>query len=311
MPIRPRLVTRLLVGLDAAVLAGALATWGAQAWSSSPARAAANLPGSSTTMGGTSATSAPATSELPPLPPLLTLPPTTANQMPASTAVVPPTTAAPDIVPNAGQASMPGPVTPTPPGTYVYSASGQSGRGSSTTTLNEKVVTQSNATGEVRQSVTDTSSDGSGTTRQEVSWRSTGLYLRSMDLGFGGSGASCTFVTPVQLLALPLAVGKQWPIDGTCTVTFNGAQDTVKLHGSGKVSGIERVAVGGQPVDVWVVDASFDITGTGAFAFNSHETVTRRLTAQGVVVTDKSTTTNVPFAGTISEERQLRSLKPS
>jgi hypothetical protein len=213
-------------------------------------------------------------------------------------------------VTSGGQAATPGPVSPTPPGAYIYRASAQRGNESSSTTLTERVTTESSANGEVRQSLTDTSSDGSLDARQEVSWRSAGLYLRSMDLGFGGRTYTCAFSTPVQELALPLAVGRQWPIDGTCTVTFNGAQDTVRLHGSAKVGGIERVVVGGQAVDVWVVDASFDIIGTGAFAFTSHETGTRRLTAKGVVVTDQSTITNVPFVGTVSEKRQLRSLKP-
>ena len=307
---RSRLVARLVVAVDVTVLVAALVAWNVHGSAAPSTRAAASRPGSSTTVYGTATTTlaSPATATLPPLPG----PPSAAiDHSSTSTTVAGPTTTVPEIVTSAGPASTPGPVSPTPPGSYVYTASGQSGRGSSTTTLTEKVANEPTTNGEIRQSVSDVSSDGSFDAHQEVSWRANGLYLRSLGLVFGGTTYTCAFTGPVQELALPLAVGKQWPIDGTCTVTFNGAQDTVKLHGSAKVSGIERVAVGGQAVNVWVVDASFDITGTGAFAFNSHETATRRLTADGVVVTDKSTMTNVPFAGTVSEERQLRSLKPS
>ena len=309
MPVRPRLITRLLVGADVAVLVSGLVAWSAHG-STAPSTPAAAGGSNTTTTAPAPVTTSP-TSALPALPPVPGVPSTARGQDETSTTASAPTSTVPDIVTNAGPATMPGPVSPTPAGSYVYTASGQSGRGSSSTTLTEKVLDEANANGELRQSVSDSSSDGSFDAHQEVSWRGSGLYLRSMSLGFGGGMYACAFSTPVQELALPLAVGKQWPIDGTCTVVFNGAQDTVRVHGSAKASGFERVAVGGQAVNVWVIDAAFDITGSGAFAFNSHETATRRLTAGGVVVTDKSTITNVPFAGTVSEERQLRSLKPS
>ena len=308
MPFRPRFITRLLAGANAAVLVAALVAWTTHGSAPPSTRAAATRSGSTTTIGDSPTIGTPAQepSTLPGLPP-----PAASGQASTSGLGARSTTTVPDIVTNAGPASTPGPVSPTPPGSYEYTASGQSARGSSTTTLTEKVVNEPSANGEVRQSVSDMSSDGSFDAHQEVSWRPNGLYLRSMALGFGGGTYTCAFITPLQELALPLAVGKMWPIDGTCVVTFNGAQDTVRLHGSAKVSGIERVAVGGQAVNTWIVDASFDIVGTGAFAFSSHETATRRLTTLGVVVSDKSTVTNAPFAGTVTEERQLRSLKPS
>jgi hypothetical protein len=304
-----RFLTRLLVALDVIVLIGALAAVGANAASSSKSTHS-SAGGSGPTSSLPSLASAGGGADTAGLPPL----PTTS--LPGSSTSAPqptgPTTTVPLIVtPASGQATTPGPVSPTPPGTYVYTASVQSSRGTDTTTLTEKVVDESNTGGELRQSVTDTSSDNSANGHTEVSWRSNGLYIRSQDFTMGGSTYTCTFASPVLELSLPLAVGKQWPIQGTCVVTFAGQQETVKLNGSAKVSGIDRVNVGGQAVNVWVGDSAFDIVGTGAIPLDIHEMLTRRLTAAGVVVADTSTMTNVPFTGTVKETRQLHSLEPT
>src|SRR5579864_8947865 len=157
-----RLVMRALAAADAAVLAAALVTVGAHPASASHrAAVAASQPGPSTTI-----TAPPAANGARPVPPA-PLPPLPTTARPATpTAGTAPTTDVPSIVSNAGAATDPGPVSPTPPGTYVYTASEQSGRGSSSTTLDEQVLTESDVSGELRQSVTDTSSDGLLNARQ-------------------------------------------------------------------------------------------------------------------------------------------------
>jgi hypothetical protein len=302
-----RLLTRLVAVVDVMVLVGALAAVGADAASSSkPAHTVAGGSGPTSSLPSLPAIGGGPTSSLPPLPATSALP------APSTSAPSGPTTTAPLIVtPASGQATTPGPVTPTPPGTYVYTANVQSARGNNTSTLNEKVANESNAGGELRQSVTDSSSDNSVDGHTELSWRSNGVYIRSQDFTMGGSTYTCTFASPVLELALPVAVGKQWPIQGTCVVTFAGQQETLRLNGSARISGIDRVNVGGQAVNVWAGDSAFDIVGTGALSINIHETLTRRLTASGITVSDTSTMTNVPFAGTVKETRQLHSLKPS
>ena len=307
MPRRPRQLTGVVALVDVAALIAALVTLGVHTGSGRPSPAAASRPGRATSAAGPSVAAGAPTTGAPNLP---ALPTSTPSASSSRTAPGRTTTLAPIVTPVGGPAT-PGPVTSTPPGTYVYTASAQSDRQSSTTTLNETVVDESNTNGELRQSVTDKSSDNSLNARQEVSWRAVGLYLRSMDFTFGGAPITCNFVSPVLELALPLAVGKQWPVQGMCTVSYSGAQDTVKVQGAAHVSGVERVAVGSQPVDVWVVDGAVDLIGSGTFPFDIHETRHTLVTGQGIVAADKSTMTNVPFAGTVTADRELRSLKPN
>jgi hypothetical protein len=201
------------------------------------------------------------------------------------------------------------------PGNYVYSESVQSSKGNSSSTLQERVANESNANGELRQSVTDTTSDNSGNSTQEISWRGDGLYLRTEDFSFGGMSFSCALNPPLQALAYPLAVGRSWMLRSSCPITVFSQRVNVTLQGTAKVSGVDRVLVGGEAVDVWVIDSNVDITGTGGFNFTGHQTATRRLAPrQGLAVSESSTTTislsqGPPMVAT--ESRQLRRLEPT
>lgn len=244
-------------------------------------------------------------------------PGTTGAPRTQATVTTAPDPAAP-ITPAPGQASLPGPVEPTAAGGYVYAETIQGRDGDRSATVHEAVAGEPSPSGEVRQSVTDNGSDASSgqsaSSHREVTWRSTGLYLRSEDFTFGGNTYTCTFASPVQELALPLAVGKRWALEGTCALTVFGQPITLKLSGTAHVSGFARAQVGAQAVNVWVVDSTFDVTGSGAYSFTLHQTSSHDLApAQGLDVAETSTNTTTSPRGsdTFTESRRLQSLQPA
>jgi hypothetical protein len=243
-----------------------------------------------------------------------TLAPRTATTATSS----PPTTMAAPITPAPGQAKLPGPVKPTAAGTYIYTETVHGRDGDHATDVTERVANEPGPPGEQRQSVSDSGNDPnsgqSASSHQEVSWTSSGLYLRSEDFSFGGSSYTCTFSTPVQELALPLSVGRQWLLQGTCPITVFGQPITIKINGHGNVSGYARTQVGSDVVDVWVVNTVFDVTGSGAYSFTLHQSATHYIApAQGLDVAESSTnTSNSPQgSNTFSESRKVHSLHPA
>jgi hypothetical protein len=126
---------------------------------------------------------------------------------------------------------------------------------------------------------------------------------------------SCLLNPPIQELVYRLAAGKQWALRGSCQISVAAQPVIVTLRGTARVTGFDRVLVGGQAVDVWVIDTNLDITGSGAFNFTGHQTATPRLAPrQGLAVTEASVT-SVSFGQgaptVVNESRQLRNLQPS
>ena len=229
------------------------------------------------------------------------------------TASGPTTTGAPTVVPVAGSAGDPGKVQPTSPGSYAYT---ETINGDSRP-LTEAVSNQGSSGGQLNQSLVDSSTDANGkptTVRRDQYWQADGLYVRSTDFAFGGYTVSCHFATPVHELVLPVAVGKQWQVKGTCPVTVAGAPDTLTFTGTVKVTGVARVAVAGQAVNVWVLASSLDVTGTGAIPFTAHQDGTVQLdAAEGQQVTEATKTVVKVGTSTMTgdESRQLKALRPS
>lgn len=104
---------------------------------------------------------------------------------------------------------------------------------------------------------------------------------------------------------LPLATGKTWKIDSSCTVTANGQQITVRRTGDFKIVGARSVDVGGTRVSAWVVESSQNVQ-FGPRAQRTEEVV-HFAPEHGLVVYEKSTVKT--SEGERSEEIRLQSLK--
>jgi hypothetical protein len=126
------------------------------------------------------------------------------------------------------------------------------------------------AEGETRQSHVYTD-EVYGTQNQAHAWRGDGVFLRLIDDGSGAEDNSCDFEPDILLYPLPLTVGHAWEADSACADDPDGDRATT----FSKVERADRISVGGQKVDVFVIrrtrestdaDGSFSVTETVYFA---------------------------------------------
>jgi hypothetical protein len=239
--------------------------------------------------------------------------PTTQGKGPTAGAST--TTAAPAAVRQVpGTPANPGLTAAPRPGSYFYNESIQSSEGTSNSTLTEKISGEASPPGETRQAVDDSdSSSQSANAHSEVSWRSNGLYLLSQTFTVAGGSYNCAWSPSIRELIRPLAAGSRWAFQSSCVVTIFGRAINLKLTGSADVSGTERLQVGSSVVDVWVIDSTIDVNGSGAYTFSLHQVSKHRFAPrQGLEVVESSTNTMTSAQGTSTtmEQRQLRSLQP-
>ncbi len=99
-----------------------------------------------------------------------------------------------------------------------------------------------------------------------------------------------------------MAVGKAWTIQGSCEFSVYGQPINLHLTGTGKVTGKERVSVGGVAVDVWDIAVNYTMTasnaGFGTFTITLNG-VDRFAGSRGLVVEeDDDTSVSSPNGGT-------------
>jgi len=216
--------------------------------------------------GPTSTTAGPAsttTSSTPQPAPGSTAPGSTAPPAAPSTTVgAPPPNPSPlPTVP--GVTADPGQPTATATGTYYYAVtmSGTSG----STTMTQKVVTESSSGGFTLQQVTQSEpqqgsgAPGEGNDVEHVSFGPQGNSQLATDLEAAGQTIDCTWSPPIRELPAGLASGKHWTLAGSCHVTVFGQAATIQLSGQGTVVGSQVVTVGSDDVAVWVIDDSYTI----------------------------------------------------
>ena len=89
--------------------------------------------------------------------------------------------------------------------------------------------------------------------RRVFSWRTDGMYWLEIG-GADPSEPTCQWEPDILLMKFPVRVGSSWPFDSRCRISDPDFGD-IDLHVSGtiKVSGTERVIVGGEPIDTYVV----------------------------------------------------------
>ena len=175
----------------------------------------------------------------------------------------------------------PGQPTAQVPGTYVYDYTASSGSDTQSGALNEKVSTTSTSGGVTKQTVVD-SGNASLAQNRLVEWRPAGYFETQRTFMFNGQTAQCTWNPAIQELASPLAVGKQWVLSGTCQVTIYGQALTVKLNGKASVTKKERLKVGADSVNVWVIVGSYDAVASSPTigTFTIHDDSTDRVAAR-------------------------------
>jgi hypothetical protein len=145
--------------------------------------------------------------------------------------------------------------------TYTYnSGSGQPTSG----TLDEKVTTTASAGGTTRQTVVDSGPDVHASQNRTVEWRTSGYYEVQRTFNFNGQSATCTWSPSILEAPTGLAVGRSWALTGSCTVNAYGQSIAIHLTGTAKISGKQRVMVGTDAVNVWVLNVNYTATASNA-----------------------------------------------
>lgn len=159
---------------------------------------------------------------------------------------------------------------------------------------------------------------GSSVVAQVVVWFGTDLYYAEAEQRTSGgrAGALCSWNPQFVELDLPLAVGKTWKADSTCS-TDGGSRRRVM---QARVSGQEDIEVGGVRAKVWVIERTID-TRTEAKGTNvTVVTEDRKVTTDRVTVdrhllarssgTESSSLNGVP-KGSATFTLALKALNPS
>ncbi|MGI8792681.1 MAG: hypothetical protein ACR2H3_05830 [Acidimicrobiales bacterium] len=208
----------------------------------------------------------------------------------------------------------PGPSQPPKVGTYNYETTVDGKAGPSTL----KVEAKAGGPGETRQF--QTIKGESNELKNEVVFKADGLFLAaSSGSSGGGLAGDCDWEPDLLVLKLPLSVGSSWSADSGCSGQSPYGPYTLKAHFEGTVTGTARVTVGGQGVDVWLIDGKqrIDITATyQAQEFQAVQEATTKTSyapKQGLTVKEESTSTSTSPQGSRTQKtvRQLKSLTPS
>jgi hypothetical protein len=206
-----------------------------------------------------------------------------------------------------GEGPPPAMATPPRDGTYVHkSHMTMDGAPNRDDEAKSTYSTTSSAPGDVRQKVTSSAGNGSGSgatmggdQSAEVSWRADGVYQRS-----DSSAVKCN--PPEQLrLKQPVAAGTTWSTVIDCTFSIGGASGTTHAETTSKVVRSTTATVGGRTVGAWEITSSTkahstfkstqgsgesDTTGTttelfvSAFGLPAHQDIDTTTTAMGRTV---------------------------
>lgn len=107
-----------------------------------------------------------------------------------------------------------------------------------------------------------------GELKQHLLWRNDGVTLRRTSgtgADGGGGGGGCDWEPDVRQYAFPLSEGAAWTGEGSCTLTSERGSVTIKQSVNAKVTGRERLTIGGEQVDAWIIEGVDTTTiGSGA-----------------------------------------------
>jgi len=181
----------------------------------------------------------------------------------------------------------PGPVRAPNPGTYTYNFASQADPSTNGETESKiEVLPPLNGAARRRQ----TYKDGEGNTlANEETWDNGGLSVTTSHIVSPQATVDCTWKPPLLVLGFPLAIGKTFTTDSTCTTMVQGTQVTLHRQAEGKVTGKFLEKIGGTSVAVWVIESTGTTTVKSAF-FNTETTekITRRFApGRGLITYEK------------------------
>jgi hypothetical protein len=216
---------------------------------------------------------------------------------------------------NLGAPGDPGQPAVTKAGTYRYHVSIKSSEGNDEEDTDYRVEDLARGPDGPRQLHTLRTQQGAQTS--EMSWRAAGVYIDRQAFNFGGGTTDCDWDPDILALVEPMAVGKTWTAKSHCSTTAHTQIGDVPLDLditlTGKVTGTERVLVGGEPVDVWVIAGTINIHGTssGSEVLTEKGTYTTKLAPKVGLETlryDDLDITSPQGSGHATSDRQLLSL---
>ncbi|HVE93701.1 MAG TPA: hypothetical protein VNB24_02185 [Acidimicrobiales bacterium] len=217
----------------------------------------------------------------------------------------PVTTAAPPAT--APASADPGPAKPTPLGQYRYAMTYTDSEG---TKKGEQVVNVESGPsgGGVTRRVVTRPVEGR-TTKSTDAWSSDSLKQERVEITIGAQSIECDWQPDVLLAPLPLSTGAVWTADSSCTVA-NGAK--LELHHDSKVTGRAATTVGGQQVNVWVIETKLRLKIATPFGNETEESdvITHFDPTRGIDVFE-SAKNRSSSRGESTLDRRLLNLNPT
>lgn len=152
-----------------------------------------------------------------------------------------------------------------------------------------------------------------GTFTNTLAWTADGVRLELTHLESSFGTYDCDWAPDSLEIALPLAAGKTWTLDSTCTanVEFRGQPMAITIHRTGqfKVTGQKKEDIGGSSVTVWVVEGTSVVETSGGFNQRQESQSLAHLAPDhGLRVYTKEVTKGT--VGDVTVEQKLTSLKP-
>ncbi len=161
-----------------------------------------------------------------------------------------------------------------------------------------------------RRKATYTDPQGNTLTNDEV-WATASVTVPTTHIETPqGQKLDCTWKPAILVFQLPLAVGKTWSSDSTCTTSADGVQATIRQSFQSKVTGKALDKVGTTNVPTWVIEVTFTSTVTTPFGpQNASGTLVRHFASdKGLITYEKAAGKfqDTPY----TSERTLQNLAP-
>ena len=145
------------------------------------------------------------------------------------------------------------------PGTYRYRTT-QSGEEPEESDRIVRDVQRTHT--EVHQQIESADTSTGGRVRNDVIWRGEGLVVTKSTFSGPQGDIECDWQPDMLEFPAPLAVGKKWTIESSCNTTAQGQPVRVERKANREVTGAEKLSVGGEAVDTWVVTGDDRLTIT-------------------------------------------------
>lgn len=204
-------------------------------------------------------------------------------------------------------------MTATAAGSYPYSIR-QTSPGNPGSTSDFRLEVKAVAGGEGKQDHTEVYQ--SKRLAYRMAWRGDGLFEDAFTASVGDDSLACDWTGDFLTLAFPLQKDLRWTSEGTCSKDDGTKTSEYHRRDQARVLGGERLTVGGQQVDCWVIERTQVVTNTvrrtdGSSSSEQVEHTVKQWWApkQGLLAKEDRTYAKSGQPGaTYTEVRELRSL---